>query len=279
MPDLNSLVKDVYNIFERPHTFKEENLDAFASGVKEAIRKSVEEAGTKDTKALRMSIIGLPDRKIWFMLNSDTKQTLKPSDYIKFTFGHILEHLLLLLAKEAGHEVTDEQKKVNIGGVDGTMDCKIDGIPVDIKSCSSHAIKKFRNDTLSRDDPFGYLGQISGYAEAENSDEAAFFAVNKEAGDIVLLPVHSMDIIDASSRIEYLKKMVLEKAPPERCYDDEPEGKSGNMALGSNCGWCAFKHECWSDANGGEGLRVFNYANGPKYFTHVAREPRVDEAK
>src|SRR5690606_6702193 len=132
---------------------------------------------------------GLPNRKLWYMMNTDVKQVNKPSDYIKFLFGHILEHLVLLLVREAGHVVEDEQKKVELEGVEGTIDCKIDGVLVDVKSASNHGIKKFKNDTLTHDDPFGYLGQISGYTKAVGDEEAAFLAINKENGELFYCPV------------------------------------------------------------------------------------------
>jgi len=89
--------------------------------------------------------------------------------------------------------------------------------------------------------------------------------------------VDDFDLIKASDRIEHLKKMVLLDHPPEKCYNDIADGKSGNRTLTSNCGYCPFKFDCWADSNGGTGLRVFQYSNGSKYFTEVTREPRVDE--
>ena len=37
------------------------------------------------------------------------------------------------------------------------------------------------------------------------------------------------------------------------------------------------KFDCWSDANDGKGLRVFNYSTGKRYLTKVEKEPNVDE--
>lgn len=275
----DTLVEDIYKLFEGPHKINEENLDLFVSGVRETLKTAIEEAGTKDTKALRMSVIGLPNRKLWYMMNTDVKQVNKPSDYIKFLFGHILEHLVLLLVREAGHVVEDEQKKVELEGVEGTIDCKIDGVLVDVKSASNHGIKKFKNDTLSHDDPFGYLGQISGYTEALGDEEAAFLIINKENGELVFRPVDSLDIIDASSRIKELKEVISSDTIPERCFEDKEDGKSGNRILTKNCEWCAYKFPCWSDANGGEGLKAYQYSNGLRYFTQVVKEPRVDEVE
>ena len=68
------------------------------------------------------------------------------------------------------------------------------------------------------------------------------------------------------------------ETPPDRCYADTAEGKSGNRKLARQCTYCPHKEECWSDCNDGKGLRAFKYASGLKYFTKVAVEPRVEEA-
>ena len=83
---------------------------------------------------LRMSQIGKPDRQVWYQSRDITKEKLPAWAKIKFTYGHILEELLLLLAKTAGHEVKNEQKELEIEGVMGHQDCEIDGVVVDCKS-------------------------------------------------------------------------------------------------------------------------------------------------
>jgi len=49
------------------------------------------------------------------------------------------------------------------------------------------------------------------------------------------------------------------------------------MRLPTGCTYCPYKHDCWTDANEGKGLRAFRYSNGLKYFTKVVSEPRVEE--
>jgi hypothetical protein len=66
-------------------------------------------------------------------------------------------------------------------------------------------------------------------------------------------------------------------SPPDRCYDDIPDGVSGNRKLAIGCLYCSHKRTCWSDANQGKGLRVFQYAKGHRFLTNVAKEPNVDE--
>ena len=49
------------------------------------------------------------------------------------------------------------------------------------------------------------------------------------------------------------------------------------MILSKDCVFCDYKNRCWQDTNNGEGLRVFRYANGYRYFTKVVKEPNVEE--
>jgi hypothetical protein len=91
------------------------------------------------------------------------------------------------------------------------------------------------------------------------------------------MKVHEIDMIDVPKRIAQMKEEVAKPAPT-RCFEGIPDGKSGNMKLGVNCSYCAFKAPCWADANDGEGLRLFIYSTGPRWLTEVEREPDVPES-
>lgn len=58
---------------------------------------------------------------------------------------------------------------------------------------------------------------------------------------------------------------------PERAFQPEPDGKSGNMKLGLQCSYCNMKHACYPN------LRTFIYSNGPRYLTTVVKTPDVPE--
>ncbi len=49
------------------------------------------------------------------------------------------------------------------------------------------------------------------------------------------------------------------------------------MKLSVGCSYCAYKNDCWSDANDGHGLRKFIYSKGPRWLTKVVSEPNVPE--
>lgn len=282
MKTIKTLVEDIYNLFSlNPVDMSEEEVDKYIDNFGEMVKlhtkKFLYDEESVDKK-LRLSQIGKPDRQLWYNINSNTERaSLTSSTRIKFLYGYILEEFLLMCASIAGHDVKDQQKEVSVGGVVGHQDCVIDGVLVDVKSASTSSFKKFKNNNLLEDDPFGYIAQISAYAQANGLKDAAFLAIDKSTGEIVLTPVHSMEFINAEARIKHLKGLVDSDIIPDRCYDPVPDGKSGNSKLPVGCVFCSHKRECWSDANAGRGIRVFKYAQGKRYLVHVSKEPDVPE--
>jgi len=246
---IDTIVEDIYNIFECDEEVKvkKEDLDELAKGIVDAVTGSIKER-ERSRGNLRLSLIGHPDRKIWYTVRDGDKmgkEKLKGQDKIKFLYGHILESLLIFLSRTAGHTVTDEQKTVTVNGVVGHQDAIVDDVLVDFKSASSYAFKKFKENTIHSDDPFGYIAQISAYAKANNLDKAGFIAIDKSSGEICYCPVHSMEMINAEERIESLKQTVKSDVAPPRCYSDIPDGKSGNHKLHIGSVYCSYKHVCW----------------------------------
>jgi hypothetical protein len=280
---IDTLIEDIYDLLEQGTNVNSiKHRDAvqnFGRVVAAAASSALSEGRRERSKNLRMSQIGKPNRQLWYDMRTteDTQETLSGPTRLKFLYGEILEALLVLLTEVSGHEVTEQQKTVEVEGIKGHKDCRIDGTLVDIKSASSYAFKKFKEGTLALNDPFGYIAQISGYAEAEGDKTAAFFAVDKSSGELALMTVDQMNMINASDRINYLKGVLKQATPPERCYEAEPDGKSGNMKLAVGCIYCPHKFECWKDANGGHGLRQFQYSTGVRYLTQVVNPPAVEE--
>jgi len=283
MKTIDTLVEDIYNLFDPmvTNTIDEKELDKhlkeFTKNVTNNIKTVLNEQPRKQRR-LSLSSIGKPTRQLWYDRHSSSEaRPISSSTRIKFLYGHILEDLLILLSRASGHTVTEEQKQVDVEGIKGHQDCKIDGELVDCKSASGFAFKKFANNRLADDDPFGYIAQISAYSEGNGVKEAYFLAIDKQHGNIALTRVHDMEMINAKERVQYLKGALESKTVPDRCYSDIPEGSSGNRKLAIGCVFCPHKRECWSDANNGQGLRAFKYEKGTTYLTQVYKEPRVEE--
>ncbi|MEK9894938.1 MAG: hypothetical protein VW518_00745 [Burkholderiaceae bacterium] len=278
---IDSLVEDIYNLFtsDTEIKIKQKDLDQFAESVVSSVVSSLTEVRDNKERNLRISMIGHPDRKIWYSVNGekDSIADLSAPTLIKFLYGHILESLLIFLCQTAGHEVKEEQKQVEIAGVTGHHDAIVDNVLVDFKSASSFSFKKFKSGDVASNDPFGYIAQLSAYRKASGLDKAGFIAIDKSSGEICYCPIHPMEFINPETRINEIKKFLEKSTPPKKCYDAIADGKSGNMRLAVGCTFCDYKHDCWKDANNGKGIRTFMYANGPKDFVVVNREPDVQE--
>jgi hypothetical protein len=271
MASINNLVSDINSLLrDTSKTIKSE--------------LSFEISERKNPKSrLRMSNFGTAcDRKIWYEVNHPEKrEALLPHTRLKFAYGDLIEQLILQLAKEAGHSVEGAQEELEIEGVIGHRDAIIDGVLVDIKSANARQFTKFKKPIaeLERDVWFkSYLDQLDLYLEASQDDPkllvkkyGAFLAVDKELGHIQLKFMGKSDK-DWKSVVIAKKNMVSGKIP-ERGFNDQADGASGNRALCTYCSYCDFKHSCWG------GLRTFVASTGPKHLTVVKREPSLLEIK
>ena len=278
--NLSTLVEDVYqtvtNITDGQE-ISDELLEALAQKIKGTI-KAWATPQNHNKFRLRMSNIGRPARQLYYSQKDSTKIKHDAATQIKFLYGHILEDLLIFLVKLSGHEVTDEQKEIQVNGIKGHMDCKIDGEVIDIKTASSYGFKKFKNGSLRDDDPFGYISQLSGYERAEGTSNGGFLAMNKESGELTLYQPEELDkpnIKNLISRI--MEALVNFNKPPEKCYKPIAAGTKGNMKLPIGCVYCSHKIKCNEDTNDGKGLRMFKYARGTEYLTTVVSAPKVEE--
>ena len=192
MSKIETLVADIYQLFQQSHEVSEDNLEVLAQSVKEVMRESLAQKMSKSENKLRLSNLGWPSRKLFFSIKRHREKeqetrSSNPQDQIKFLVGHLMEQVLLFLAKEAGHEVSDEGKYVEIDGVRGKLDAKIDGTTVDVKTASNHGFDKFSSGEIllgEENDPFGYLYQLGGYLDSQDEQEGGLLAFNKESGEI-----------------------------------------------------------------------------------------------
>lgn len=279
MKTLDTLVQDVYYLLENKEVAHDVQVDAILDRFAGECRQLMADALKPEedrTGRLRLSAMGKPDRQLWHAYNGTEGEELRGPTYIKFLYGHLIEAMVVALMQLAGHRVTDQQKEVEVEGILGHQDCRVDGVLVDVKSCSSYAFKKFKNNELHMDDPFGYIAQLKAYAHSQGDTQYGWVAFDKQNGTLCTLVYdeeadasYSKAIdFDVAERVQHVKDMVNQPMPP-KCYDDLPDGQSGNRKLDHGCAYCPYKQKCWP------GLQTYLYANGPKYLTKVEREPRV----
>lgn len=282
MKTIDTLIHDIDNIFlNKDHKVSDVNLKLFCDNLANVVKDHIEQAGNRKQTKLRMSNLGLPDRQLYFDVNTESEKKVNPELERRFLMGHVVEHLLLFLAREAGHKVTHEQMTVSVDGVEGHTDCAIDDVPTDAKSVSPYQTGKFKSkEALKENDGYGYITQIAGYREALKGDStidqsrAMILAQDKSSGDLYPVIFDKSELPDVPERIAYVKAMLAKPEPPKKlCYEPVSKGKGGNEVLNVGCKFCPHKFRCFPD------LRVFNYSNGYEYFTKVLSEPIVPEVK
>ena len=228
-----------------------------------------------------MSNMGTPcERKLWYSVQNfsdNMKEQLQPYVKNKFIYGDVIECWALGLVKAAGYKLEGMQDVMEINGVKGSRDCVIEGMTFDVKSASTFAMDKFKDNGLLKDDPFAYLSQLSSYVYAAKDDpivtdkkHGAFLVFEKQHGHVVV------DIYDLTPWLEEKeaevlrkKSVVASKKEPPRGFEDVPDGASGNRKLGTYCSYCDYKFQCYPD------LSKYIYSNGPRYLSVVEREPKV----
>lgn len=282
MKRVETLAHDILELVDKGGDVEDTLVQEFSVELANIVKDRL---GERPLPRLRLSNLGTKcDRKLWLEINHpDVVEPLSPETRMKFLIGDIHEAVLLFLARAAGHEVEGTQDKINVEGVIGHRDAVVDGVLIDVKSASSRSFVKFKEGLTPEDDAFGYLAQLGSYLAGSKDDvkvkfknKAGFLASDKTLGKLHL-DMHSVpeDLPDA----EYVEALARQKQEmlaspemPERAFNDEPDGKSGNRKLGTYCSYCSVKHACWPN------LQVYAYSNGPRFLTKVVREPKVDRA-
>ncbi len=272
-----SLKRDIENVLRTGAGWTEEISEWVASIAGKSLSRQFRRSGSRST-SLRVSSLGTPcERKLWFSTRgSIDPEPLAPHTLNKFIFGDLTEAYLLGLTKAAGHTLEGLQDTVDVCGVRGSRDCVIDGMLFDVKSASSRAFEKFKQNGLRKDDPFGYLSQLSSYLYGSRNDplvryksKAGFLVMDKQFGHITVDIYDLTEELDKKEwEIQKKKGVVASEEIPPRAYTDVPHNKSGNRKLGTNCSYCDYKKICWPN------LRGFAYSSGPIFMTHVEEEPR-----
>lgn len=276
MSSIYDLIPDIYKLVGGNNGITSVVASDMGASIASAVQSSLKQ---EERRSLRLS--GMGPRcpcALWHSVNApELAESIPPYARIKYTYGHIIEHLVIGLAKAAGHEVTGEQDEINLDGIIGHRDCVVDGCLVDVKSTSSRGFLKFRDKTISTDDPFGYLDQLDGYLLGSSDDplvrvkdKAYLLAVDKTLGHMVLYE-HRIRESSINNRIRTYKDIVRASSPPRCTCGVLPDGKSGNLKLDIKASYNVFKNVCFPS------LRTFLYASGPVYLTKVVRVPDVTE--
>ena len=237
-------------------TFSEETAKKIGAEVADAVIRQFGSGKSRGDFRLRMSNIGRPTCQLWFEKNKPETALPKPTTFVmNMMLGDIVEAVFKGLLTESGVDFDDTDKvTLKVGDsndtrVSGSYDLIMGGAVDDIKSASDWSYRnKFDSyDTLKKSDPFGYVGQLAGYAQASDKRAGGWWVVNKANGSFKYVPA----AINMKEELTKLKETVekVNENKFERCFEAVPEtyrGKpSGNWVLNDNCKFCDYRFECW----------------------------------
>jgi hypothetical protein len=245
------------------------SLTQFTKDCKESAVKQI----SKDDRTYRIRMSGLGRHLCQQILERDGhKEELPYNAPTRFWFGDLSEAMLMCIMREAGIDIVDFQKEVEleIAGhkIRGTLDVIIrdeSGVEKvwDIKSASDWAFKhKFGfggYDSIKEDDPFGYVMQGYLYATAMNMPFGGWIVINKSGGQIAVVDAPEWQdedrvkyMADAEKRVKFLtdpKSKPFKPFPDEfETYRDGGVVRTGNKLMPKPCGFCGHKLHCWPKA-------------------------------
>jgi len=293
MKTIDTLQEDIYHILDDgTATAPIEGLaGTAATAISSELAKTLETRDKpREVGKLWASDLGKPCmRQHWYNFNEPEQgEKLMGHTKFKFLYGNLLEEAALYLAQQAGHEVREQQTRIekefpNGWTVSGRIDAVIDDVLTDVKSTSSYGYRKYTDEGLTEDnDSFGYRYQLGFYKHYNEipklRDVQGFVWIDKQNGHIKYMPSSVPSQAELEQRVSDISEAVVgDELGVRRHYSPEPFGKSGNTKLPMSCSYCAFKRRCWRDSNDGRGLRGFVYSNGPVWLTNVTFEPKVPE--
>lgn len=282
MKTIDTLVEDIESVIY--------GQGGWNKSVAEAMGKSIADTANKRFSKpqeprgyLSLSSIGTPcKRKLWYKINKPGfGEPLDAKMLLKFFYGDMIEELILAMVEASGHTLVGSQDRLTVHGIRGHRDAVIDGMTVDVKSCSPFAFKKFKEGDLRGNDPFGYISQLSSYVYAAKDDplvtdknRGAFLAIDKVNGEICL------DVYDFTEELKTkeqemlaAKDLVAGDIPTERISPVPASKSSPNTKLDKSCQFCEYKKACWPN------LKMYQYSYGIEYLVHVEKPPKVPEVK
>lgn len=274
MATIDTLVPDIERLLRSKEAVVPLDLDGQAKVARDLLRSVTPRPPTpgfvREAQVLWPREVGEEClRKIWYGLNSSTPAPVNAADAMKFSYGHMLETVLLAYAGMAGHEVTLQQHKFtetltdaegSIWLIRGKIDAIIDGVVVDVKSCSKTIYK----------DLSSYYHQVDWYAKVAEYSRAGILAVDKSTGRIRYEDVPPVWPRGQQTVSADILSELGASVPPLRRYVNKTVDRVG-VLMPDECLFCPYKYQCWED------LKAFKYSFGPVFYTSVGNPPRVPE--
>lgn len=229
--------------------------------LEEAWLRQLSPKDNDDGFRLRMSNVGKPLCQLQMAASGAEPKRKNYNFKSQMMIGDAVEAIMNIYLDMAEVNVTSANDEVELQmegiTIKGTDDVEIDNKVYDVKSCSPWAFdNKWSKgyEGLRNDDAFGYIGQLTGYANAKGKDVGGWLVMNKSDGSIAVVEA---DITENEKKanlfgIQYNVKAVKDNHPFERIFEPEPDkfrGKpTGMRRLSKSCGFCDFTESCWPKA-------------------------------
>ena len=240
-------------------TIDEAWIDEAAEEFKAALRKQL--TPQEIDFRLRMSNVGKPLCQLQHGAMGSEKKRKDYNFKIQMLIGDAVECITNVMLKIAGANITGAKNQVElkIGEtiIKGEDDIEIDHKVYDVKSCSPWAFDNKWDkgySGLKEDDPFGYVGQLTGYAQAQNKELGGWNVVNKSNGRIAVVDAEVSETEKQMNlfKMEHNVDQVTTGAPLDRQFAPIPDtfrGKpTGLKRLTKSCEWCDFIKPCYPKA-------------------------------
>jgi hypothetical protein len=239
-----------------PVEIKEEWIQDAGEQFKDALRKQT--IPRDHSFRVRMSNIGRPLCQLQMDKSEADKSRMSYNFVVRMLMGDASECIARFFLKAAGIEATSDGDKVKLDvdgqTVKGESDIDIDNEVWDVKSCSTWAYdnkwsKGYQG--LRDEDNFGYVGQLFGYADAQDKETGGWIVIDKSNGYVNVVPVTADDADAKKVREERVNtvRAIRDDAPFERCFEAETEyfrkEPTGAKKLCNACSFCDYKAACW----------------------------------
>lgn len=237
----------------------EELIEAAGEEFKQALRKQFT---PRDPEfRIRMSNIGRPLCQLQMDKAGTPKPRMPYNHVMRMLIGDSTEVLVRLVMKMAGVNVTSDGDKVtlDVAGttIKGDSDIDIDNRVYDIKSSSPWGFAnkwELGYQAVAEKDTFGYVGQLLGYADAQDKELGGWVVVDKSAGTVAVVDMEANE--DELARLRKDRENVVvtlendypfmrQFEPVEETYYGKP---TGAVLVPDECKFCDFHRACWPEA-------------------------------
>jgi hypothetical protein len=242
------------DVREGKASMSEETIQGIVKHVEQAVKKQFKREDKRNFR-VRASNIGRATCQLWFQKNKPEAAVPPASHFLlRMMIGDITEAVFKGVLKEAGATFEAPEKiETEIGGevVAGEYDLVLDNKVDDIKSASpwSYRNKWIDGEHLADNDSFGYVGQLTVYAQGKGVEPGGWWVVNHSSGEFKYVKYAS----NPKKVMKQLEKTIetVKENKFARCFSPVKEffrgNPTGNHILTTECKFCDFRHACWGD--------------------------------